>query len=111
MSNNKTLYKVSFINQNKVYEVFATKVYQSDIYGFVVLEALVFDPKAELVVNPGEEKLRDEFSNVKRSFIPMHSVIRIDEVSKKGEARITEHSGNVMAFPGGAYRPDSQDKK
>ena len=36
-----------------------------------------------MIVDPSEEKLKNEFSSVKRSYIPMHSLVRIDEVEKE----------------------------
>ena len=113
MSEKKKLFRVSFVNQNQVYDVFARKVYQSELYGFVVIEELVFDSKTELVIDPGEEKLRDEFSEVKRSFVPMHSIIRIDEVCKTGKVTITDLGDNIKMFPGNLYsagkgKPDTK---
>ena len=53
-----------------------------------------------MVIDPAEDRLRTEFEDVKRSFIPMHTVIRIDEVKKEGVAKVTESSaGNVTPFP------------
>ena len=105
---NKTIYRVSFINKGQIYEVYASKVYQSDLYGFVVVEQLVFDRRKSLVVDPGEEKLKSEFASVKRSFVPMHAVIRIDEVEKAGIAKVSEVSDKIAQFPSPIYTPKSQ---
>lgn len=86
------VYKVIFHNQNEVYEVYARHVYQSDMYGFIEIEEFVFGERSQMIVDPSEEKLKSEFSKVSRSYIPMHSLIRIDEVEKEGIARITESS-------------------
>ena len=99
MSRRKSIYKVSFINQGKVYEVFAQKVYQGELYGFVVIEQLIFGECSTVVVTPGEERLKDEFASVRRSFVPMHAIIRIDEVEKEGVAKIHDLGGNVTPFP------------
>jgi hypothetical protein len=99
MSRKKHIYRVSFINQGKVYEVFAQKVYQAELYGFVVIEQLVFGERASVVVDPAEERLKNEFRSVRRSFVPMHAVIRIDEVEKEGVARILELGEKVTPFP------------
>ena len=100
MSDTETIYRVSFINQGEIYEVFCSKVYQSDMYGFVVIEDMRFGERASIVVDPAEERLKNEFESVERSFIPMHAVIRIDEVSREGTAKITELGDKVAAFPG-----------
>jgi len=95
------LYKVSFINQDKVYEVFAKQVYESDLYGFLAIEEIVFGTQSEVVVDPSEEKLKAEFESVKRSFVPFHAVIRIDEVKKQGVSKIKnyEAGNNIASFP------------
>ncbi|HEV58417.1 MAG TPA: DUF1820 family protein [Phycisphaerales bacterium] len=105
MSEAKCLYKVSFVNQGQVYEVFARQVYQAELYGFIVIEELVFGERTTVVVDPAEERLQTEFEGVKRSFVPMHAVIRIDEVEKKGQARISDLGDRVTAFPGPVYTP------
>lgn len=97
------IYKVIFHNQNSVYEVFARAIYQSDMYGFIEIEELVFGERSQLLVDPAEEKLKTEFAGVKRSYIPMHSIVRIDEVEKEGEVKVTEltESAKVTPFPMG----------
>lgn len=97
------LFKVQFVNQNQVYEVYARSVYQGNLLGFVVIEDFVFGEQYSLVVDPSEERLKKEFENVRRSYIPMHEVIRIDEVERRGTARILPLGeggrGNVTRFP------------
>lgn len=94
------IYKVIFLNQGQVYEVYARQIYQSDLYGFIEVEEFIFGEKTQMVVDPSEEKLKTEFENVNRSYIPIPSVIRIDEVEKEGAAKIFEIKDNkVTAFP------------
>lgn len=96
------IYKVIFVNQNEVYEVYAREIYQSDMYGFIEVEEFVFGERTQLVVDPSEEKLKNVFAGVKRSYIPMHAIIRIDEVEKEGVAKISESKGggtNIANFP------------
>ncbi|MCF6323295.1 MAG: DUF1820 family protein [Gammaproteobacteria bacterium] len=104
----KSIYKVIFHNQGKLYELYAKEVYQGELYGFVEIEELIFGENSSVVVDPGEERLKSEFADVKRSFIPMHSIVRIDEVEKEGSGKITELSSkgdNVTQFPGPIYAP------
>lgn len=97
------VYKVIFHNGNQVFEVFARQIYQSDMWGFVEIEELLFGERSQVVVDPSEEKLKTEFSGVKRSYIPLQSVIRIDEVEKEGAAKVSEATGGtgskVASFP------------
>lgn len=106
---NKSIYKISFYNQNKVYEMYAQQVYQSDLYGFITIEGLAFDERSTVLVDPSEEKLKSEFEQVKRFFVPMHAIIRIDEVEKQGVAKISDAGENVAHFPSPIYNP-SNDK-
>ncbi|HEY7883711.1 MAG TPA: DUF1820 family protein, partial [Cellvibrionaceae bacterium] len=83
----KPIYKIIFHNQGQVYELFARAIYQSEMYGFIELEEFVFGERSQLLVDPAEEKLKTEFAGVKRSYIPMHAIIRIDEVEKEGAVK------------------------
>ena len=112
MTKKTKLYKVIFHNQGMVYEVFAREVGQGGLFGFVEVEKLVFGSTSSLVIDPSEDRLRHEFADVERIHIPMHSVIRIDEVSKEGTGRIVEPQGdsaNVASFPIPVYTP-SKDR-
>ena len=98
----QSIYKVVFHNQGRVYEIYARRIFQSDMWGFLEVEEFLFGERSQVVVDPAEEKLKNEFAGVKRSYIPIVSVIRIDEVDKEGAAKISEASsggGNVSAFP------------
>lgn len=106
----KHLYKVTFFNQDQVYEVYVKHVYQGDLYGFVIVEDFVFGEKSAIVIDPSEDKLRNEFEGVDQSFIPMHEIIRIDQVKKRGKAKIiagnkdSSGSGNISKI----YQPDGK---
>ncbi|WP_221799190.1 DUF1820 family protein [Oceanobacter mangrovi] len=101
---NNPIYRVVFMQQSEVFEIYARYIYPSDLYGFVEVEELLFGERSQLVVDPGEERLKTTFQDVKRTFIPMQAVIRIDEVSKQGMAKVTPNEGSNVAFfpvPGG----------
>lgn len=96
------LYRISFLNQGQVFEIYARNISHGGLLGFVEVENLVFGEKSAVVVDPTEEKLKTEFADVERTYIPVQSVIRIDQVRKAGPARIhaaTGESGKVMPFP------------
>ncbi len=96
---NKTLYKIVFVSQGQVYEVYAREVSHGGLFGFIEVEELVFGERSSVVVDPSEERIKSEFENVKRTYLPMHSIIRIDEVDKQGTSKITKAEGNVTQFP------------
>ena len=54
------IYKVVFHNQGQIYEVYARQIYQSDLYGFIEIEELVFGERSGVLVDPSEEKLKAE---------------------------------------------------
>lgn len=101
------MYKVIFYNQNQVFEVYARAIYQSDMYGFIEVEEFVFGERSQLVVDPSEERLKNEFASVKRSYIPLQNIIRIDEVEREGSAKVSEvKAGDKVAlFPAPVPRP------
>jgi hypothetical protein len=105
----KYIYKIVYFNQKQVYELYAKHVYQGDMYGFVIVEDFLFGEKSAIVVDPSEDKIRSEFNGVKRSFIPMHEVIRIDQVKKQGTAKITSTTNEVNGSSKVAnlYKPDN----
>ena len=104
----KGIYKVVFVQLGEIYEVYAEAIYQSDMYGFIEVEEYIFDQKSQIVVDTSEEKLKNEFKGVQRSYIPMSCILRIDEVDKKGVSKITANdSAKVMplvnpVFDGGS---------
>jgi hypothetical protein len=103
------LYKVIFVNQGKVYEIYARSVGQGSLFGFIEVEQLVFGERTTVVVDPAEERLKSEFETVKRTYIPMHAVIRIDEVEKQGPSKISSIDGsNVSSSPMPVYTPGGQ---
>jgi hypothetical protein len=100
MADQQHIYKILFHNQGQIYEVYARAIYQSDLYGFIEVEDYIFGDKTKVVIDPGQDRLRTEFDGVQRSFIPMHAVIRIDEVEKEGVAKISDGKGtNIAHFP------------
>ncbi|MFY7697233.1 MAG: DUF1820 family protein [Legionella sp.] len=99
---NTTLYRITFAYLEVVYEIYARKIAESEMFGFLEVEDILFGENTSLVVDPSEERLKAEFQNVKRTYIPMQSVFRIDEVSKEGISKVREKSnefGKVSLFP------------
>jgi hypothetical protein len=100
------LFKVVFHAQGRVYEIYVRKVGHGSLFGFVEVEDLVFGERSAVVVDPAEEKIKAEFEGVKRTYLPLHSVIRIDEVRKGGVSKVSAvDSSNVTQFPFPVYTP------
>lgn len=110
MTSSDHVYRVSFIQQGQVYEIYARGVNQGYLLGFVEVEDLLFGERTEIVVDPSEERLKTEFQGVQRLYLPLHSVLRIEEVEKRGTARIRKAEtgdANVMHFPVPMVTPGS----
>ena len=96
------IFRISFHNNGKVYQLHAEQVSQGELYGFVAVRGLLFDEHTSVVIDPSEERLKDEFSGVESIQVPMHAVIRVDKVEKRGQNKILELDGssaNVTPFP------------
>jgi len=65
----------------------------------VEIEEIVFGERSKLLIDSSEERLKSEFEGVCRTYVPLHSVIRIDEVEKAGRGRITSGEGKLATFP------------
>lgn len=98
------------MSQGQVYEIYARSVSQGAMFGFVEVEELVFGERTTIVVDPAEEKIKSELKNVTRTYLPMHSIIRIDEVEKPGTSKISKFEGKVTPFPMPIYTPGDSTK-
>ncbi len=107
----KNIFKIVFVSQGQVYEIYARSVGHGSLFGFVEVEKLVFGERSSVVVDPSEEKIKTEFAGVTRTYLPMHSIIRIDEVEKQGLSKISKLEGsNVAQFPVPIYTPGGESK-
>jgi hypothetical protein len=102
----KPTFRIQFHNNNRIYELYAHQVSQSQMAGFIEIGEIIFGEHSKLLIDPAEEKLKHEFADVKHSYIPHFAVIRIDEVERSGKNRILDNDGaSVTSFPGQASIP------
>jgi hypothetical protein len=112
MAGKKRIYKIVFANQGKVYEIFAKSVSQGDLFGFVEIEGLLFGERKTVIVDPSEEALQREFAGVERTYIPLHAIVRIDEVEKRGTSKIhpiSEAAAKATPLVTTIYTPSKKD--
>ncbi len=96
----KTLYKITFLNAGKVYELYARQVASGALWGFTEISELVFDVNEGLLVDPAEERLRSEFSDTRVLHLPMQSIVRIEEVDRKRQTAIRDAlTGETVVTP------------
>ena len=51
------LFKISFLNEGTIYEIYARQVAQSNLFGFIEIEEFVFGENTSVVVDPTQEDL------------------------------------------------------
>jgi hypothetical protein len=95
----KRLYKIIFLNQGKVYELFSEGVTSSGLWGFIEVSDLVFESGEGLVVDPTEEKMRQEFAGARVLHLPIQSVLRVEEVDKRGQCLIRDRESGEKVTP------------
>ena len=97
----KQIYRITFLNQGKLYELYAENIQNGFLGGFIEVSGIIFGAKGSLVVDPSEERLKAEFENVSRFQVPYHAVIRIDEVTEHGVSKIHDATDatNITPFP------------
>lgn len=114
MARKSPIYRIRFMSEGRVIEVYAQSVGHADIFGFVQIEDLVWGKRSEVIVDPTEDELKREFAGVKRTFVPLHAVVRIDEVEKSGPAKIVPLAGGsdkVGSTPIPIYTPSGKPGK
>ena len=106
----KPIYRVVFHQQGEVWELYAREIYQSELWGFIEVEEFVFGDGSKLVVDPSADRLRHTFDGVKRSYVPLNAIVRIDEVEREGPAKAVKSEGRVAEFPRGMMPPPRSER-
>jgi hypothetical protein len=97
----KKLYKVTFLSEGKMLELYARHVGGSSLWGFTEVGELVFEQGEGVVVDPTEERLREQFADTRVLHLPMQTIVRIEEVEKRGPLAIRDaaNGDKIMPFP------------
>jgi hypothetical protein len=94
------LYKIVFLQHGKCYELYARHVGSSALWGFTEVGELVFEPVGSgLLIDPAEERLREEFADTRVLHLPMQSVVRVEEVERKGTPAIRDAGDGTTVTP------------
>lgn len=112
----KIVYRVTFQASNQLYEIYALSVSESEMFGFIELEDLIFGESSQVLIDPSDEKLKTEFGGVKRTYIPLHNIVRIDTLEKEGISKVRTLPpesiiGNLRVLPTGIIRKYEPPKK
>lgn len=98
----KKLYKITFLSQGKSIQLHAHRVASSALWGFTEVGELVFDPPGEgLVVDPTEERLREEFKDTTVLHLPIQAIVQVEEVERRGTLAIRDAASGdkITPFP------------
>lgn len=80
--------------------MYARHVATSSLWGFTEVGELVFEPAGEgLLVDPTEERLREEFGDTRVLHLPMQAVLRVEEVERKGSMSIRDAADGQKVTP------------
>ena len=95
----KRLYKVIFLHRDKVFEIYAREVSSSSLWGFLEISGLVFLEDEGVVIDPTEEKLREKFADTEVLHLPQQSIVRVEEVARRGQSRIRDRGEDDVVTP------------
>ena len=102
MSCDESVFRVVYQVQGQKKILYARYISEESLMGFIEAEALLTAAdKKDLPESLDIENLNAEFESVARTYLPMHAIIRIDELIKENEAmKSTENTScNVSHFP------------
>lgn len=101
MDNLKTssLYRVIFQSQGEHCELYAVRVTQGHLAAFLEVEQISFAERDP--ANPVQERLRHALARVKRSYIPLQNISRIDEVPHETWTLAENNGGKIAPLRSG----------
>ena len=86
------LFKVVFLQHDELHEVYARSVSESSMMHFIEVEALVLDApvssQSGSLPPSSEARLRSTYADVQRIYLPIQTVLRIEEGHHVGTANI-----------------------
>ena len=93
----KKLFKIQFLDSKKeILTIHASKINTSSLLGLLEVEDIVFVNSSEILLTPADDKVRIEFKDVERTFLPVSSIIRVDEITMEKETPV------IRLYKGGA---------
>lgn len=95
----KPVYRVVVLQQGEVWELYVREIFQSDLWGFIEVEEFVFGDSSRVVVDPSSERLERTLEGVKRSYLPVNAIVRIDEVAREGPLKAVKSDARIAEFP------------
>ena len=82
MTSNKSIFRITFLDEeNKYITIHAKEMCASSMLGFIEAEKFVFPELSDIIITPEDDKARNLFKDVQRTYIPIGQIIRIDEIT------------------------------
>ena len=91
------LYRVTFLRMGEPRQIYAKSVGSSDMLGFMEISDFQFGEPESVIVDPSVDKLRTEFDGVTAIYLPLHSIISVEEVKNAGQPKILKLPAGVKA--------------
>lgn len=89
MTQHKNLFKIIFTDEDdKPVTVHAAEVAPSSLLGFIEAAELTFPEPSDIIIAPADDRARSLFKDVKRIYIPINRIIRVDELSADKKAPV-----------------------
>lgn len=95
--NERPIYRILYVEQEEVKEIYAQYISEETLVGFI---------EADTLLNQGARKSAVPTNQVRRCYIPLHTILRIDEI-------ITEKAvkeDNISHFPHPLKKPTLKSK-
>lgn len=69
-------------------KLYASEVNPTSFLGLIEVSDIVFVDSSDILVTPDDEKIKKEFQDTVKTYIPINYIVRIDEVSIKKETPV-----------------------
>ncbi|WWO98563.1 MAG: DUF1820 family protein [Candidatus Dasytiphilus stammeri] len=100
MRTDQSLYRIQFVNNSKNYQLYVRELSNSNLFGFIEIGDFIFTTSSAVLVDPGAEKIKTEFTDVTKSYIPVQAIIRIDLIREKHtQYQPLPLGNNITPFP------------
>lgn len=80
------VYRTVFTHLDQVYTVYSQGISEETLVGFIELDSII-EVKQEVVLSTESHETHQLFlqqlASIKRTYVPMHAVVRIDEMTRK----------------------------
>ena len=96
MKSKTVIYRINYINQNQVYELYAERIATDALLGFMSISSILFDLKDAIVIDPVEEQLKTEFKDVEVLHVPITHILKVEEVKQKKSCKIRQLQPNQL---------------